>query len=282
MPTVDELKDALREKGLPVSGTKDELEARLADHPTDGDADAAPASGGPSEPSTASSVSTSGSSEDEPVDVTEDVDVEPASAEDQAEQAEEVYDEDLGVPPVNQQVGPPLTEDQLRQIAEQTAAVEAVAESAGWQQEDEDTEEDEAVEAEAVEVPQTEPVPTEALAERKAQNRADGQGPLAGSAEERQRDGATEESARSPLLQRPAQEQSGAPTNQNAPYQLGDTLPGERSVDNDHPAYQVAVNHVPGTPLAQAENVGEVQSAPPQGLADYQRIYDEHNPEEAA
>jgi hypothetical protein len=122
-----------------------------------------------------------------------------------------------------------------------------------------------------------EPSPVEALAERKAQNRADGEPPLAGSAEERQIDGATEESARQPLLQRPSQEQTNdlTDTNQNAPVQLGDTLPGERSVDNDAPAHQVAINHVPGTPLEQPANVGEVQPPPPSGLEDYQRIHDE-------
>lgn len=157
------------------------------------------------------------------------------------------------LPRVEEQVGPPLTEDQLRQLAEQQAATEAVADAAGWEQDESAKEQPEEIAPEDADNPepeaQIEPNPVEALAERKAQNRADGEPPLPGSAEERQRDGASDDSVRAPLLQRPAEEQGGHATHQGTVRQEGDTRPGERSLDNDSPAFQTAVNHVPGTPL---------------------------------
>ncbi len=159
------------------------------------------------------------------VDTAEDIEVEVATKEDQAEQAEaalEAHDidpEDLyakeavlppnvqpsgGVlPPVEDQVGSPLTEAQLLQLAEQQAAIEAIAERTGWEGEKQPDPlaPDEDAEPEEVDEPEVEPLPSEALAQRKAES---DDGPLPGSAEQRQRDGASEESARNPLLQRPA------------------------------------------------------------------------------
>jgi len=200
-----------------------------------------------------------------------DVEVEPVTAEDQAEDAaaaleahgidaDELYAKEAVlpptaqpsggvIPPVEEQVGPPLTVDQLQQLAEQQAATAALAERAG-KTETEKVSPPESPAPEDADNPepeeQVEPNPVEALAARKAES---DEGPLPGSAEQRQRDGASEASARTPLLQRPAEDQTGHATAQHAAYQEGDTLPGERDLENDAPAYQVAVNHVPGTPL---------------------------------
>lgn len=161
------------------------------------------------------------------------------------------------LPPVEEQVGPPLTATQLQQLAEQQAATESLADRADWSgekvyppespaPEDVDNPEPE---------PQVEPNPVEALAERDQYKNvsADEAAELAargeGGAKVRQVAGASEESHRNPLLQRPVEEQAGHATAQNSAYQTGDTLPGERSLENDAPAYQTAVNHVPGTPL---------------------------------
>jgi len=207
---------------------------------------------------------------DEVVDTAADIEVEAATREDQAEQAAEVLDaHDIDpdelyakeavlpqnaqpsggvLPPVEEQVGAPPTETQLRQIAEQTAAIQAIAERTGWEQEE--VEEPEEIAPEDADNPepedQVEPPPVEAMEERAKERDED---PAPGSAKQRQIDGASEESARNPLLQRPAEDQTGHATAQNSAYQTGDTLPGERSLDNDAPAYQTAVNHVPGTPL---------------------------------
>lgn len=248
MPSKDELKQELKDKGLPVSGNKDELQERL---------DAYENEGGALDPV-------------EVVDVSDDIEVEPATKEDQYEQGEaaleaiDVDPEDLYakeavlppnvqpsggvIPPVADQVGSPLTETQLEQLALQTASIEALAEATGWEQEDVDEPEDVAPEDADNPEPdeELEPPPQQALAERKAES---DEGPLPGSAEQRQQDGASEYSARNPLLQRPAEDQTGHATAQNSAYQSGDTLPGERSLENDAPAYQHATNHVPGTPL---------------------------------
>lgn len=210
--------------------------------------------------------------DDEPSGEVE-VEVEAPSLEDQAEDADqalkahdidpnELYAKEAALPPnaqpsggtlprVEEQVGSPLTEDQLRQIAEQSAAFEYNAERAGWKGEKQpdplapSDEEQEQPEPE----PQIEPNPVEALQARAKERRDAGEPPAPGSAEERQLHGASDASVRTPLLQRPAEEQGGHATHQNTVYQEGETRPGERSLENDAPAYQTAVNHVPGTPL---------------------------------
>lgn len=215
------------------------------------------------------------------VDVTADLDDPPSVedlAEQQVEQSEDIYDEDVlakeqpvpataqpsggVIPPVHEQVGPPITPDQAQQLAEQQAAIEAIAEATGWEGEKQpdplapsDEDPPEPKDVAGYDEEHSEPNPVEALAERDRFKDVDPEdaAELAaageGGAKVRQVAGASEESARHPLLQRPVEEQTGDATHQGSVRQEGATLPGERSVDNDDPAFQVAVNHVPGTPL---------------------------------
>lgn len=188
------------------------------------------------------------------------------------------------IPPVQEQVGPPLTEDQLRQLAEQQAALDAVADATNW--EGEKQEPDEPVEPVAPEdadnpepEPQVEPPPVEALAERDQYKDVSPEdaGELAargeGGAKVRQVAGASDDSVRQPLLQRPAEEQAGHATHQNSVYQEGETRPGERSLTNDAPAYQTATNHVPGTPLP--DEYYETAAPAPQPTLNEKRTEDE-------
>ena len=94
----------------------------------------------------------------------------------------------------------------------------------------------------------------------------------------RQKLAASEDTQRVPALQRPTEEKGTvlasalhklrdltneelqALADLNAQVALGDTLPGERSLDNDHPGFNLSVDHQHGTPTV--ERAAEQNSAP--------------------